>query len=109
MSAFDTVTRIIHDDTWDDGEEVEIREPTYGESMKMAKSCTDKNGELDGMKYSDMLLPLVIVSWTFKKDDKEVTVTLDNIRELPTSYVTFIAEEVGEFSAKTDADFPAEA
>ena len=108
MGAFDLVHKTIHDETWDDGEEVTIREPTYGESSRMAKVCTRKDGELDNLKYADMLLPATIVSWTFKKDGKVVPVNLETIRELPTSYASFIAEKIGEFIVTTDEDFSGE-
>ena len=109
MSAFGAETKTIHDNSWDDGEEVVIREPTYGESSKMAKACTRSDGNLDNLKYADMLLPAAIVSWTFKRDGKDVPVNLTNIRELPTSYARFMVERIGEFTPVTDAEFPAEA
>ena len=108
MSVFDVVTRTIHDEAWGAGEEVVIREPTYGESTKLTKACTDKDGELDNQKYADMLLPLSIVSWTFKRDGEDVPVNLETIRQLPTSCVTFIAERIGEFIVDADEDFPSE-
>ncbi len=109
MSVFDVVTRTIHDEDWGEGEEVVIREPTYGESTKLTKSCIGKDGELDNQKYADMMMPLVIVSWTFKKDGEDMPVNLETIRQLPTSCVTFIAERIGEYIVDTDEDFPSEA
>lgn len=108
MAAFDKVEVTIRHDSWGRGEQVVIREPTYGNSTKMTKLCMGANGELDSVKYSDMLLPIVIVSWTFKRDGKDVPVTLENIRQLPASYVTFIAEKVADFAVSTDAEFPDE-
>ncbi len=106
MAAFDVVTRIIRHDSWDEGEEVVIKEPTYGESMKMAKASTKGNGEIDEFKMGDMMLINGIVSWTFTRDDDAVEINLPNIKSLPISYVTFIAEEIGEFTIPVDEDFP---
>lgn len=109
MSAYGAATKTIHNKSWDDDEEVVIREPTYGESSKMAKSCLRPDGELDNLKYADMLLPVAILSWTFKRDGEDVAVNLTTIRELPTSYAKFIVDEIGEFAPVTDAEFPEEA
>lgn len=109
MSAFDIAVVTIHDEDWGEGEEVAIRELTYGESTKMSKDCTDKSGKLDEHKFADMLLPLAIVSWTFKKDGEDVPVNLETIRGLTQSYVAFIAEKIGEFVGTADEDFPDEA
>ena len=109
MSIFDVVTQNIHDEAWSEGEEVVVREPTYGENTKLAKACTGKDGELDSQKFADMLLPLCIVSWTFKRDGEDVPVNLETIRQLPTSCVTFIAEKIGEYIVDADDDFPGDA
>lgn len=107
MAAFDLITKTIHHEgVWDKGEEVVIKEPTYGENLKMTAACTKPDGELDAFKLGDMMLINSIVSWTFKRNGQVEKIDLHNIKSLPTSYVTFIAEQIGEFTIVTDADFP---
>ena len=108
MSAFDVVTKTIRHDSWDEGEEVVIKEPTYGENTKISKDCTKNNGDLDELKLADMMLVISIVSWTFKQNGKEAKLDLQNIKALPTSYVTFIAEQIGAFAINADDEFPNE-
>jgi hypothetical protein len=106
MGAWDVATKTIHHDSWDDGEEVVLKEPTYGETIDIQKTCTGKDGELDEVRLADMMLMAGIVSWTFKRNGKVEKVTLPNIKALPTSYVTFIAQELGGFAVNADDDFP---
>lgn len=106
MAAFDMVTKTIHHEEWDDGEEVVIKELTYGEHTKISRGCTKNNGDLDELKLADMMLVTSIISWTFRQDGKEAKPNLENIKALPTSYVNYIANQIGEFIVVVDDDFP---
>ncbi len=108
MGAFDLVERTIHHESWGEGEEVVIRELTYGETTKITKSCTGDDGELDEHKLADTMLTIGIVSWTFSKNGEVAKVNLATIRDLPTNYITFIAKELGEFAVDIDDDFQGE-
>jgi hypothetical protein len=121
MGAFDLVQKTVRHKSWDKGEEVTIREMTFGQSTQLTaiamadvamgdvddkeKVKSLKMGELDMGKAPQTTLEMCIVSWTFKKNGKPVPVTPANIKAIRGHYGDFILEEIEKFNPEPDAEF----
>jgi len=111
MGAGDLEQKTIRHSSWDEGEEVIVRAPLYGENLDMLAACTikhaDKDDELDNAKFANMTLKTCIVSWTLTKGGKIMKLNGD-FRPIKGHVVTFIMTEIEGFNPKPDTDFPAE-
>jgi hypothetical protein len=124
MGAFDLRTRTIRHKSWDKGEEVVIRELTYGESTSLTAIAAADISALDmedeerrkQLKVGDMdmgrsqlaTLEMSIVSWTLSKSGKVMPLNEKNIALIKGHYGEFIMEEIDKFSPDIDDDFPGE-
>lgn len=110
MGAGDLRTKTLRHSSWDDGEEVIIRDVTYAENLAMLEACTikieGKEDEIDNTKFSNLLLAKSIVSWTLTKDGKVMKLNQSSFDAIKGWVMTYIMEQIGELSPKTDEDFP---
>lgn len=121
MGAFDLKQKTIHHPNWEDGEEVVIRELTYGEASKIANvamsdltmgdaSDQDKLSKIR-MERIDLGRPQLetlkacIVSWTLKKNGKTAPISYENVASLPAIYGDFIMEEIEKLNPEPDDKF----
>ena len=121
MGAFDTAQKTIRDEGWDAGEEVVIRELTYGEQIEIDKislsgltleQTKDKTrreqvtfGSLATDKQALAKMQACIVSWTFEQGGKTLPINAKTIMSLRSSYGAYIAAQIEELNPTRDEDF----
>lgn len=108
MGAGDLITKTIRQDNWDAGEEVVIRETTYGENLAMLDAATTRvDGEdiLNNTEFAQLNLAKSVVSWTLTKDGKIMKLNDAGFKAIKGHVAFFIMEEIDAFTPKKDAEF----